>query len=243
MAHCSALATDDLCLRVVAGNCRAKVQMTSQTISENVRQFGLSLQLEAAALGSLLSTPEVKSMFTQGLRDPVRSLFTAHKPEKELEDPTPLSVLIALAELLETGTQNFVPSRVISRSPSLHTRALVLPTDADFSNQDEVSEQAELLALDVQNRPVDGSQWTCFVCYRVGHGWLDCSLLKQVSPTEKEEIMMRRRHYLDLIGPPRSPNFRKGIQCPTSVNRFSRNENRSTTPPTSPKNEAAPPLH
>jgi hypothetical protein len=220
------------------------LQMTSQTSSENVRQFGLRLQLEAAALGSLLSTPEVKSMFTQGLRDPVRSLFTAHQPEKEFEDTTPLSVLIARAELLETGTQNSVPSRVISRSPSLHTRALVLPTDADFSNQDEVSEQAELLALEVRNRPVDGSQWTCFVCYRVGHGWLDCSLLKHVSPAEKEEIMMRRRHYLDSIRPSRSPSFRKGSQWPNpSVNRLSRNDNRSTTPPTSPKNEDAPPLH
>jgi hypothetical protein len=90
-----------------------KLQMTSQTSSENVRQFGLRFQLEAAALGSLLSTPEVKSMFTQGLRDPVRSLFTSSQPKKDIEDAIPLSVLIARAELLETGTQNSITSGVI----------------------------------------------------------------------------------------------------------------------------------
>ena len=221
-----------------------RLQMTSQMSSESVRKFGLRLQLEAAALGSLLSTPEVKSMFTQGLRDPVRSLFSAHQTEKEFEDTTPLSVLIARAELLETGTRTSVPSRVVSRSPPFHTPALVLPTDLDFSKQDELYEQAELLALEVRNRPVDGSQWTCFVCYRVGHGWLDCPLLKHVSPAEKEEIMIRRRHYLDSIRPPISPTFRKSNRWPAPVlNRSSRIDDRPTTPPASPKNEDAPPLH
>jgi hypothetical protein len=67
-------------------------QMTSQTSSENVRQFGLRLQLKAAALGSLLSTLEVKYVFTQCLRDPVRSFLTAHQPEKDFQDATHLSV-------------------------------------------------------------------------------------------------------------------------------------------------------
>ena len=119
-----------------------KFQMTSQMSSEILRKFGLRLQLEAAALGSLLSTPEVKSMFTQGLRDPVRSLFSAHQTEKEFEDTTPLSVLFACAELLETGTQNSVPVRTLTHPSSLHNRALVMPTDTDFTDREGASEHA-----------------------------------------------------------------------------------------------------
>jgi hypothetical protein len=79
--------------------------MTGQLPDEDVRRFGARLQLGAAALGSLLPPHEVKSLFTQGMRNPVRSLFAANQLSLEFEDSAPLSVLIARAELLEAGTR------------------------------------------------------------------------------------------------------------------------------------------
>jgi hypothetical protein len=64
------------------------------------------LQLEAAAFGSLLNATEVKSLFAQGFKEPIRSLFAAHQPLAELEDTSPLSVLIGRATLLENGTRS-----------------------------------------------------------------------------------------------------------------------------------------
>jgi hypothetical protein len=81
------------------------LQTTIQNQGEDVRKFGLRLQLQTAALGALFSTQEVKSLFTQGLRDPVKSLFAANQPSVEFEEVTPLSVLIGRAEFLETGTK------------------------------------------------------------------------------------------------------------------------------------------
>jgi hypothetical protein len=73
------------------------MQVTGQQGGESVRQYGSTLQLEAAALGSLMSTSEIKSQFAQGLSDPVRSLFAANQQSNELEDYTPVSVLVARA--------------------------------------------------------------------------------------------------------------------------------------------------
>jgi hypothetical protein len=71
-----------------------QMQVTGQSKAESVRQYGHRLQLEAAALGSLMSSSEVKSLCAQGLLDPVRSLFAANQPNNELEEYTPLSVLV-----------------------------------------------------------------------------------------------------------------------------------------------------
>jgi hypothetical protein len=79
------------------------MQVTGQQGGESARQYGSRLQLEAAALGSLMSTSEIK--FAQGLLDPVRYLFAANQPSNELEDYTPVSVLVGRAERLETGTR------------------------------------------------------------------------------------------------------------------------------------------
>jgi hypothetical protein len=81
-----------------------KIQLAGQQIQESVRQYGSRLQLDAAALGLLMSTSEIKSLFSQGLLDPVRSLFAANRPGNKLEKYTPLSVLVDRAEFLETGT-------------------------------------------------------------------------------------------------------------------------------------------
>ena len=78
--------------------------MEGQRQQESVRSYGHRLQLDSAALGSVITGAEVKSLFAQGLTDPVRSLLAANQPGHEFEDWTPLSVLMELAELLETGT-------------------------------------------------------------------------------------------------------------------------------------------
>jgi hypothetical protein len=56
------------------------MQISGQRPLESVRAYGNRLQLESAALGSLMAAPEVKSLFAQGLLDPVKSLFAAHQP-------------------------------------------------------------------------------------------------------------------------------------------------------------------
>jgi hypothetical protein len=91
-----------------------RLQTTSQFSTENFRQFGSRLQLEAAALGSLLDAMEVKSLLSPGLREPVRSLFEAHQPPSEVEVAVPLSVLVGRATLLENVTTS--SARPLSRS-------------------------------------------------------------------------------------------------------------------------------
>jgi hypothetical protein len=74
------------------------MQVAGQQTQEAVRQYGHRLQMEAAALGSLMTQAEVKSLFAQGLQDPVKSLFAANQPSTELDDSTPFSVLVGRAE-------------------------------------------------------------------------------------------------------------------------------------------------
>jgi hypothetical protein len=62
------------------------LNLENQGHVESVKQFGLRLQLESSTLGFLISTSETKSLFSQGLNGPLRSLFVAHKPPHELED-------------------------------------------------------------------------------------------------------------------------------------------------------------
>jgi hypothetical protein len=217
-----------------------RLQTTEQAPSETVRQFGLRLQVEAAALGNLLSVPEVKSMFTQGIRDPVRSLFAASQPVAEFEETTPLSVLIGRAELLEAGSRPSVDVRSPPRlfPPSPRSKVLVIPEPEAEGQEDD---SAELLALEVQNRTAPSARWTCFVCYNMGHGWLECPLLKHVPVKEKEEIVIRRRKYIDSVRPP-SP--RRIPSWPTSVlSRKTYPEERDLQPvsPDLSKNESAPP--
>ena len=63
-----------------------RMQVTGQRPLESVRAFGNRLQMDSAALGSLMAAPEVKSLFSQGLLDPVKSLFAANQPGHEFED-------------------------------------------------------------------------------------------------------------------------------------------------------------
>jgi hypothetical protein len=62
------------------------LNLANQSHVESVTQFGLRLQLESSTLGSLISLSETKSLFSQKLNEPVRSLFVAHQPPHELED-------------------------------------------------------------------------------------------------------------------------------------------------------------
>ena len=71
-----------------------KIQVVGQQAGESVRQYGSRLQLEAAALGSLMSTSEVKSLFSQGLLDPVRSLFAQNSPPMSWKSTRPLAYLL-----------------------------------------------------------------------------------------------------------------------------------------------------
>ena len=200
-----------------------RLQVAGQQSEESVRKYGQRLQMEAAALGSLMTQAEVKSLFAQGLLDPVRSLFAANQPITEFDDGTPLSILVARAELLESGT------RIVS-SPSLPRSArpqiqrspiLSVPIDSDYSAA-LPDPPAEVLALAAGNPKVSSENWTCFVCYKQGHGWLECPWLSQVPEVDKEDALLRRRKYLEryrfspTTGRPTSPGPRYAGSRPSS---------------------------
>jgi hypothetical protein len=208
-----------------------RIQTTSQATNESVQEFGLRIQIEAAALGSLLPQAEVKSLFSHGLRDPVRSLFVAHQSPIELDDATSLSLLVSRAALLESGTRSSPSSSL--RVPS-RPRVLMTPEHVSHDVAPDM-EFTDMLAFEAKETRAPSSHWVCFVCYTRGHGWLACPLLDHVPVSEKEEIVLRRRQYLDKIRPrPSSPR-------PSVVRRFDGDSTRPT-PPASPKNGPASPL-
>lgn len=219
-----------------------RMQTNGQAPTENVRQYGLRLQLESASLGSLLSSAEVKSLFAQGIRDPVQSLFAANQPTKELEDSTPLSVLISRAELIEAGTRSLptYSSRQYSRNAAPgHAPVLLLPRD-DEPPPRHSDDSFEVLALETRKSTTSTDTWTCFVCYKKGHGWLDCPLLAHVPAQEKEEIMLRKRRYLEQVRPS-SPTPRTSSRTVPFPTRRPDDQPSIRSQPSSPKNGPASP--
>jgi hypothetical protein len=57
-----------------------RMQVAGQQSQEAVRQYGHRLQMEAAALGSLMTQAEVKFLFAKGWQDPVKSLLLLTSP-------------------------------------------------------------------------------------------------------------------------------------------------------------------
>ena len=138
------------------------IQTTSQGLNESVQEFGLRVQMGAAALGSLLPPAEVKCLFSHGLRDPVRSLFVAHQSSQELHDGTSLSILVSRAALLEHGVRAPTsPAPHVQSCPS----ALLTPADV-VPDAAPDREFVEMLAFASKESRVPSSHWTCFVCYR-----------------------------------------------------------------------------
>jgi hypothetical protein len=219
-----------------------KLQTTGQREDESVRQFGARLQMDAVALGSLLSSAEVKSLFAQGIRDPVRSLFIANQPTQELEDVAPLSVLVTRAELIETGSRAAMlpASRTGSRFPAVRPTVLAIPDHVEDGGH-SAEQAAELLVLESRGAANASSKWICFVCYNIGHGWLECPYLQHISMAEKEEIVIRRRKYLDQVRAKSQTGRAASIWPSSVVNARSSAERQGATPPPSPKNERAPP--
>jgi hypothetical protein len=124
------------------------MKLANQGHVESVKQCGLRLQLESSTLGSLISLSETKSLFSQGLNEPVRSLFVAHQPPHEVEDSTPLSLLVSRAELLETGTsQRFTSSRAVNRS---NTRLHMLIAESTDEDPSATNETYEIQAMAIQ---------------------------------------------------------------------------------------------
>jgi hypothetical protein len=207
-----------------------QLQISGQNYGESVRQYGHRLQLEAAALGSLLQISEVKSLFAQGLTNPVRSLFAANQPTHELEEFTPLSVLVGRAELLEMGTRLSSPAqpRFGSRTSPPRTKFLAASVE---SEPRPTEPPGHVLALSTRNSNISSDQWTCFVCYKRGHGWLECSWLSQVSETDKEDAILRRRSFMERFRSrsPRSSRSSSPIR-PSYVPSSPKSENGQASP-------------
>jgi hypothetical protein len=208
------------------------LNLANQSHVESVKQFGLRLQLESSTLGSLISLSETKSLFSQGLNEPVRSLFVAHQPPHELEDSTPLSVLVSRAELLETGTsQRFTSSRAVTRSNPRLPMLIAESTDEDPSATNETDEiQAMVLQANSSSKSL-----VCFVCYLVGHWWLNCPCLAHLPADHKEDIAVRRRQYYMEINSRRKNNSSGNEKRaePTWMSRPGWKTDQGTRPPAS----------
>jgi hypothetical protein len=165
-----------------------------------------------------MTQEEVKSLFAQGLHDPVKSLFAAKMPSTGLDDSTPLSVLVGRSELLETGTRVFSPppSRLSSRAQP--QRSPILAVHAAREYADAPSEPpVDAMTIAAVNAKVSSDQWTCFVCYKHGHGWLECPWLSRIHDQEKEDALLRRRKFMERFrtsspsrSRPSSPSPRQG---------------------------------
>jgi hypothetical protein len=122
----------------------------------------------------------------------VRFLFVAHQPTHELEDTTPLSVLVSRAELMETGTsQRFTSSRSVTRS---NTHLHMLIAESTDENPNATNETEEIQAIALQANSISKSL-VCFVCYPAGHWWLNCPCLTHLPADHKDDIAVRRRQY------------------------------------------------
>jgi hypothetical protein len=213
-----------------------RLQTTSQGSTKNVGQFGLRLQLEAAALGSLLDATEVKSLFAQGLKKPKRSLFAAHQPSAELEDTSPLSDLIGRATILENGTRSVQTTpRMPFRYYDVRNPVFSAPADTQIPLHCDDGDSESVLLLALRSMNHSSEKWTCYVCFRQGHGWIDCSWLKGVSTEKKEEALLRRRAHFDRS---RSKSPARDFSATGSTwTTTPRNTTDSRdTPPPSPKN-------
>ena len=168
------------------------VLAASQSPSETVRMFGLRLQLDASRLEALVSTSELKSLFSQGFNEPTHSLFASYQPTDEMEPHVPLSVLIQRAEQLETGLSSrtstrfstVLPSRTLSKVKEVALSELSLSANGSVGTQDqdeseEFDRELELMAISSDRNS------NCYVCYRPSHGWITCPLLAHVSDKEK----------------------------------------------------------
>jgi hypothetical protein len=118
------------------------------------------------------------------------------------------------AELLESGSR---PANSLYKSPSMsklgpfrRSSALVLPS-VEVERGEEDIEEVTLLALDSRNKLERSREWTCFICFKIGYGWLDCPIIQTVPQSQKEEIVIRWRKYFDTLKnrQARSP-FRSG---------------------------------
>lgn len=186
-----------------------KLQAINQGSTESVRSFGLRLQSEASYLGALVPLPEVKSLFSQGLRDPVSAHFAATQPAAELLDTVPLSVLVGRAELLERGTMSLAQRPVTVGTRAQDSRlALALPSHS--SDAETLDEELEILALDSGfQRDHTQRGLTCYFCFHSGHAWIDCTYLRHLSAGEKEGIAYRRRAYFEKRRSPLKSKWEK----------------------------------
>jgi hypothetical protein len=138
---------------------------------------------------------ELKALFSEGLRDPVRSHFAANQPETEFSDTVQLIVLIGRAELLERGTANAaaVISTARFRTKPTHL-SLAIPTRS--SEEDEMDEELAIMAVDPAfSRDPHQRGLTCFVCYKTNHPWLEFPYILHLSAEEKEGCAYRRLLY------------------------------------------------
>jgi hypothetical protein len=200
-----------------------------------VGQFGLRFQLDAAALGSLLDATEVNSLFAQGLKEHIRSLFAAHQLPDELEDTLPLIFVSGRAILLKNGTRNVQKApKMPIRSYCNSTPVFTTPAETQIPLHCEDGDSESVISLALRSNTHSSEKWTCYICFRQGHGWIDCSWLKGVSTEVKEEALLRRRAHFDRSRS-KSParEFRaNGSTCPTTP---SNTPDSRDTPPPSPK--------
>jgi hypothetical protein len=130
----------------------------------------------------------------------VKSLFAANQPSTELDYSTPFSILVERAELLETGTRVVGPSPSNLSSRAQPKRSPILAVHAAREYADTPYEPpVDVMAFAAVNAKVSSDQWTCFICYKRGNGWLECPWLSRIPEQEKEDALLRRRKFMELF--------------------------------------------
>ena len=202
-----------------------ELQSARQQQGETARMFGHRLLSQAGMLGNLAPLSQVKVLFGNGLKDPVRAMFQATPAPKEMDEQTPLTVLIARAEQLEAGMssrQVVLASRTAKATPK-DTPMMPMVPDArsgspfPFSGPSRVAltdketrldqEWALMLAYSAMfgtNVRSSPQNWrnqprACYVCWERDHFYRRCPLVVGLTDEQVSALGQRRRSFFAEI--------------------------------------------
>jgi hypothetical protein len=109
-----------------------------------------------------------------------------------------------------------------------------------FPLDPDKTDAAKVLALSSRTPRTATDRWTCYVCFRQGHGWIDCEWLLHVPTEEKEESFLRRRAHFDRALPSLPVN-RSVSSWPAAASHSNARSDSQYNPPSSPKIVVEPP--
>jgi hypothetical protein len=186
-----------------------EVSLLSRLQEENVDEFAMRLQAEAALLGDLISERTLRTHFYAGLDVPTATFAQSLLPHGP--------VMQTFHEAVEHASQVDQSIALLRPAPNtnVNTRAIVLPSRSNIqrsrgilsipeaSPEDETMNEASspldvhtgmFSITDQSSRTI--KQFYCFVFWKQGHFALDCPL---ISERDRKEIAARKPAVLALM--------------------------------------------